>query len=139
VAAAILGISQFRPPALSGLRFPGASSSLFDHDYALSNGAYIQSWFTDPSIKEQVSEMLSEFGFNTAAIETEAIRLSLPELGFLDRLIGALEARRDKELHRIAEYRGSLAAQLRETSNRIIDANAVNVCSRQVKPSGSEA
>jgi hypothetical protein len=80
-----------------------------------------QQWFTD----QQVSEILSRFDLDESAIEAEAIRRSSADLELLDRMLTSLESRRNKALGCVAEYRASLAHQLRENSDRIIDGKGV--------------
>ena len=84
-----------------------------------------QAWFTDKEAKNQVSELLSRFDLDESAIEAEAIRKSSSDLELLDRMLASLETRRNKALGCVAEYRASLAHQLRESADRIIDGNGV--------------
>ena len=84
-----------------------------------------QSWFTDQEAKKQVSEILSRFDLDESAIEAEAIRRSSAELELLERILTSLESRRDKALGCVAEYRASLAHQLRESADRVIDGKDV--------------
>jgi hypothetical protein len=84
-----------------------------------------QSWFTDQDAKKQVSEILSRFDLDESAIEAEAIRGSSADLELLDRMLTSLEARRNKALGCVAEYRASLAHQLRESADRVIDGKGV--------------
>src|SRR5947209_19401387 len=60
-----------------------------------------------------------------SAIEAEAIRKSSSDLELLDRMLTSLESRRNKALACVAEYRASLAHQLRESADRIIDGKGV--------------
>jgi hypothetical protein len=87
--------------------------------------ALAQSWFTDQEAKKQVLESLGRFDLDESAIEAEAIRRSSSDLEVLDRMLTSLEARRNKALGCIAEYRASLAHQLRESADRIIDGKGV--------------
>jgi hypothetical protein len=82
-------------------------------------------WFTDKEAKKQVSETLSRFDLDESAIEAEAIRRSSSDLELLDRMLTSLESRRNKALGCVAEYRASLAHQLRESADRIIDGKGV--------------
>jgi hypothetical protein len=82
-------------------------------------------WFADQEAKKQVSEILSRFDLDEAAIEAEAIRRSSSDLELLDRMLTSLESRRNKALGCVAEYRASLAHQLRESADRIIDGKDV--------------
>jgi len=84
-----------------------------------------QSWFTDQEAKKQVSETLSRFDLDESAIEAEAIRKASSELELLERMLTSLESRRDKALGCVAEYRASLAHQLRESADRIVDGKDV--------------
>src|SRR5215475_9686508 len=82
-------------------------------------------WFTDKEAQKQVSETLTRFDLDESAIEAEAIRRSSSELELLDRMLTSLESRRNKALGCVAEYRASLAHQLRESADRIIDGKGV--------------
>ncbi len=87
--------------------------------------ALAQAWFTDQEAKKQVSEILSRFDLDESAIEAEAIRRSSSDLELLDRMLTSLESRRNKALGCVAEYRASLAQQLRDSADRIIDGKGV--------------
>jgi hypothetical protein len=82
-------------------------------------------WFTDQEAKKQVSELLSRFKLDDSAIEAEAIRRSSSDLELLDRMLTSLELRRDKTLACVAEYRASLAHELRESADRLIEGKDV--------------
>ena len=84
-----------------------------------------QAWFTDQDAKKQVSEILAGFDLDESAIEAEAIRRSSSDLELLDRMLTSLESRRNKALGCVAEYSASLAHQLRESAERIIDGKGV--------------
>jgi hypothetical protein len=77
-------------------------------------------WFTDPSAKKEVAELLRSFELDETAIESEAIRKSADDLERIDRLMTSAEARRDKALVCIAQYRGNFGALLRDSSNRLV-------------------
>jgi hypothetical protein len=87
--------------------------------------ALAHAWFADQEAKKQVSEILSRFDLDESAIEAEAIRRSSADLELLDRMLTSLESRRDKALGCVAQYRASLAHQLRESADRIIDGKGV--------------
>jgi hypothetical protein len=117
--------SAFRS-ALQGLlkqvlRQPGQ----YEHHVEDEAQILAQSWFTDQEAKKQVSEILSGFDLDESAIEAEAIRRSSSDLEVLDRMLTSLESRRNKALGCVAEYRASLAQQLRDSADRIIDAKGV--------------
>ena len=84
-----------------------------------------QAWFTDQEAKKQVSEILARFELDESAIEAEAIRKSSADLELLDKMLTSLESRRDKALGCVAEYRASVAHQLRESADRIIGGKGV--------------
>jgi hypothetical protein len=77
-------------------------------------------WFTDPRAKKEVAEVLKSFELDETAIEGEAIRKSADDLERIDRLMTSAEARRDKALVCIAQYRGDFGALLRASSNRLV-------------------
>jgi hypothetical protein len=97
------------------------------HDWDVENKAQTlaRGWFTDKEAHKQVLETLSRFELDETAIEAEAIRKSSSDLELLDRILNSLESRRDKALGRVAEYRASLAHQLRQSAERVIDGKDV--------------
>jgi hypothetical protein len=97
----------------------------YDFDVQKEAQALAQGWFTDKDAKKQVLEILSRFELDETAIEAEAIRKSSADLELLDRMLTSLESRRDKALGCVAEYRASLAHQLRESADRIIGGKGV--------------
>ncbi|SRR5258706_9487653 len=107
------------------LRQPGQHD--YDSDKQLRNQAeaLAHAWFTDKAAKKQVLEILGRFELDESAIEAEAIRESSSDLELLDRMLTSLESRRNKALACVAEYRASLAHQLRESADRIIDGKDV--------------
>src|SRR5262249_59293432 len=82
-------------------------------------------WFTDKEAQKRVSETLSRFDLDESAIEAEAIRRSFSDLELLDRMLTSLGSRRNKALGCVAEYRASLAHQLRESAGRFVDGKGV--------------
>jgi hypothetical protein len=80
--------------------------------------------------------LLKYFDLDESAIEAEAIRRSAADIELLDRLLASIEARRDKALRRIAEYRGELGRQMRQAADRIIDGKALAIedASRALPP-----
>jgi hypothetical protein len=81
-------------------------------------------WFSDPNVKKQIADLLREFDLDESAIEAEAIRQSADDLERIDRLMASAEARRDKSLVCVAQYRGDFGALLRDSSNRLITKEA---------------
>jgi hypothetical protein len=103
------------------LRRPGE----YEYDMRDKADDLALAWFTDKEAKKAVSEILGRFGLDDSAIEAEAIRKSSSDLELIDQMLASLEARRNKALGCVAEYRASLAHQLRESSDRIIDGKDV--------------
>jgi hypothetical protein len=82
-------------------------------------------WFSDQDVKNQVAEILDQFGLDESAIEAEAVRRSSSDLELFDRMLTSLESRRNRALRCIGEYRDGLARRLRESADRIIEAKGV--------------
>ena len=82
-------------------------------------------WFSKPKARKEVLQLLKRFRLDEFAIEAEAIRSVFSELEMLDRMLTLLESRRNKALRSIAEYRNDFAKQVREVSNRVIEADPV--------------
>ena len=87
--------------------------------------AIVLDWFSKPEARKEVLELLAEFRLDEFAIEAEAIRSVFSELEVLDRMLTLLESRRNKALRSIADYRDGFAKQVREVSNRVIEADPV--------------
>ena len=81
-------------------------------------------WFLDPNVKKRIADLLREFDLDESAIEAEAIKRSADDLERIDRLMASAEARRDKALVCVAQYRGDFGALLRDSSNRLITKEA---------------
>ena len=84
-------------------------------------------WFSDPNVKKQIAGLLREFNLDETAIEAEAFRKSADDLERIDRLMASAEARRDKALVCIAQYRGDFGALLRESSDRLVDGKVLKL------------
>ena len=98
------------------LREPGQSEyQLGDQPDELA-----RDWFSDPNVKKQIADLLREFDLDESAIEAEAIRQSADDLERIDRLMASAEARRDKALVCVAQYRADFGALLHDSSNRLI-------------------
>ena len=85
----------------------------------------LDDWFSKPEARKAVLELLAEFRLDEAAIEAEAIRSVFSELEVLDRMLTLQESRRNRALRSIADYRDGFAKQVREVSNRVIEADPV--------------
>jgi hypothetical protein len=97
----------------------------YEHEVRGEAQVLAEAWFTDKEVKKQISEMLNQFELDESVIEAEAIRKSSSDLELLDRMLTSLESRRDKALGCVVQYRASLAHQLRESADRIIDGKDV--------------
>ena len=82
-------------------------------------------WFKNEQGKKRVAKTLNESGFDEYAIEGEAIRRSSSALELLNRMLASLEARRDKALRCIGDYRDGWGRQLRGLSDRMIEGQNV--------------
>ena len=122
---AVIINSAFRSALQSLLKQVLRQPGQYEYQVEGEAEALAHSWFTDQEAKKQVSEILSRFELDETAIEAEAIRSSSSELELLDRMLTSLESRRNKALCCVAEYRASLAHQLRESADRIIDGKGV--------------
>jgi hypothetical protein len=102
---------------------------LSENDYANfvegNAHALARAWFTDPKGKQPVLDLLGQFQLDESAIEAQAIKQSAAYLEPLDRMLASLESRRNKALRCIGEYRDSMARQLLESADRIIDGKVV--------------
>jgi hypothetical protein len=84
-------------------------------------------WFSDPNVRKQIVELLREFDLDETVLEAEAFRKSADDLEGIDRLMASAEARRDKALVCIAQYRGDFGALLRERSDRLVDGKVLKL------------
>ncbi|MBR1232856.1 hypothetical protein [Bradyrhizobium sp. AUGA SZCCT0182] len=82
--------------------------------------AMAKAYFQDAKAKKKFMEILGRVGFDERALEAEAFRLAMSDLERLDKMLSALERRRNKALRFIAEYRRSLATQIQRVTDRII-------------------
>jgi hypothetical protein len=70
--------------------------------------------------KKKFMKVLSRAGLDGPALEAEAFRIAISDLERLDKMLAALERRRNKALRFIAEYRQGLAIQIRRVTDRTI-------------------
>jgi hypothetical protein len=99
------------------LRKPGVEGSYLPEEAEV----LAMKWFSDKDARERVSQILRQFHLDKSVIEAEAIRRSAADLERLERMLSSLEVRRNRALYCVAEYRASLAKQLRESTDRIIE------------------
>jgi hypothetical protein len=75
----------------------------------------------DGKARIKVSNQLRKFGLDESAIEAGAFRMSCADLERVDRMLTLAESRRDRALRFIADYRQSLALQLRHSVDRVLE------------------
>jgi hypothetical protein len=80
-------------------------------------------WFTHKGARDEILELLKQFGLDEAAIEAEAIRKSSADLETIDRMLSTAEARRNRILRYVPEYREHLAKRLKQRSDLLIEQN----------------
>jgi hypothetical protein len=105
---------------LAQIRFkPGSSETL-----AAEKLAY--EWFYSQKAKEGIAALLKEAGRDETAVEAEAFRLKLNEIEKIERLLASAEARRDKALRSIGQYRESFARKLQQSTESVLAADAAS-------------
>jgi hypothetical protein len=82
-------------------------------------------WFGDEACRERVSSILKDYCLDESAIEAEAIRRTASDLEAFDRMLAVQEARFNRELRAIADYRESFADRARTAANNLIEAAPV--------------
>jgi hypothetical protein len=105
------------------LRKPGE----YKHELKDRADDLAREWFFDLNVRKQIAELLREFDLDETALEAEAFRKSADDLEGIDRLMASAEARRDKALVCIAQYRGDFGALLRERSDRLVDGKVLKL------------
>jgi hypothetical protein len=90
-------------------------------------------YFVSQKAKRRVESLLRNAQLENWVVEAEAYKSCLPEIEQLDRSLTSAEARRDKILRNIALYRESMAKQLRQITQRIVDASEVPASRRRLR------
>jgi hypothetical protein len=93
--------------------------------------ALADDWFTSQRGKNEVLAILRRFDLDESAIEAEAIRQSWSDLELVDQMQRSLRSRLDNALRSVDDYRASLARQMRQSSNRILE-NDASLCIEHV-------
>jgi hypothetical protein len=116
-------IDSHRRDALRGILQQLLCDDDYDqpYDQILDAQDLARNWFDRKKAQTRVAKLLRKFQMDEGAIEAEAFRLCSEDLERLDRMLTALEFRRDKALRCIADYRQILSKQLRQAANRILD------------------
>ena len=111
-----------RLAALQGILEQLLSDQDYEHSYLKHPDVedLARRWFGDKKAQTRVAKLLRKFQMDEVAIEAEAFRLRAEDLDRLDRMLTALELRRDRALRLIAEYRQlqRAALQLGETAGQ---------------------
>jgi hypothetical protein len=82
-------------------------------------------WLNNQKDQAKIENTLTQFDLNENHIEAEAWRIASDDLDRIERMLTSLDYRRDKALFTIGKYRNSLAVQLNQTTQRMIEAEAV--------------
>jgi hypothetical protein len=91
----------------------------FDGD--LDAAELARNWFTNEEAQTRVTQLLRQFQMDETAIEAEAFRLCSEDVERLDQMVALAEVRRNRALRCIADYRQSLAKQIKQATDRILD------------------
>lgn len=83
--------------------------------------AYLDRWFADESVRQQISDRLAKYRLGESVIGAVAFRQCRTELMEIEQLLAAYELRRTKLLQCIGMYRESLAQQLRDTAIEVAE------------------
>jgi hypothetical protein len=120
-------INSSRRAALQGILEQLLWDQDYEHSYQKDKDAedLARSWFTNKNAQARVAKLLRKFQMDEGAIEAEAFRLCSEDLERLERILTALEFRRDKVLRCIADYRQGLAKQIKQSTDRILDNDEV--------------
>jgi hypothetical protein len=123
----VVTMNNARLAALQGILEQLLSDQDYEHSYLKDPDAeeLARSWFDDKKAQTRVAKLLRKFQMDEVAIEAEAFRLRAEDLDRLDRMLTALELRRDRALRFIAEYRQLLSKQLREAGDLVLDNDEV--------------
>ena len=84
-----------------------------------------RSWFNNKEAQTRAAELLGQFQMDEGALEAEAFRSCSEDVERLDRMLTALEFRRDKALRSVTDYQQSLSKQLQQAADRILENDEV--------------
>ena len=87
--------------------------------------ALAEGWFADAKGKTSVMSLLQASNYSLDDVEGLAFKAASEQIELIDRMVTLLELRRNKTLACVAEYRGNLAQQLSQTSEKVIQKNPV--------------
>jgi hypothetical protein len=103
---------------------------MFDSDHV---NELARRWFTDSKAKKEVADSLRNVRLDEFAVEAEAVRLSLPDLELLDRMLSVHESRRNKSFRYIEDYRVGFARKFRDSSGRMLQKNEASTIEYRAK------
>lgn len=95
-----------------------------DSSYESGTQIDARDWFTDAEARKEILKLLGQYQLDESAIEAAAIQHSFRELESLDRMVTAFEARRNRALRCITEYRDT-ASRHHERANLTLSAKDV--------------
>jgi|SRR5271169_863733 len=112
-----------RLAALQGLLQRLLDSREFEFPYLHEQAAeeLARGWFEKEKAKTKVATLLRKFGLDEDAIDAEAFRQCSEEVERIERILTALEFRRDTALHCVADYRRILSKRPQRTVDQILD------------------
>ena len=100
--------------------------------YKVKNLILAGGWLTNLTDQIEVERTLTEYNLDGTVIEAEAWRQVSGDMVLIERMLSSLECRRDKALANVAKYRESLAFQLRQVGQRIIETDEVSTNQSQL-------
>jgi hypothetical protein len=80
---------------------------------------YLDQWFTDNEIRQELSGILAKYSLEVSAIEAAAFLRSASEWITIDQLLAAAESARDRALRQFILHREVLG---QKRQNKVIDA-----------------
>ncbi len=108
-------------PALKKLllQLVGENSGLFD-DIAGNLEEVSALYFTNQEAKTKVLALFAQFELTDAAIEAQALRKEIFRLDLIEKTLASLEARRDRALDCLANYRETLSIKVQKGEDRML-------------------
>ena len=78
-------------------------------------------WFEDRTARREITARFKKFQLDETSIEAEAFRLRSEDLERIDRMIALDEARLERSLRFVADYREALGNLLRKATEQVLD------------------
>jgi hypothetical protein len=108
---------------LRQIQFPPAANMSLEIWLAPEKLAY--DWLVSQEARDRVFALLQEAGLDMSAIEAEAYRFRADDIEKADRQLLSAAAARERTLRSVVRYRKEFARQLRQSSDRVLAAEAV--------------